>query len=109
MAMQETMHQVSDERRRRGQATCQIGIGIHCGQVLHGFIGSRERLEFTVIGDAVNLTTRYCDAAGPDQTLISPELYERVWRIIDAEKLVVPTKHEGELATYRLTGLKPAE
>ena len=105
-AMQEAMQRVSAERRGRGQVTCEIGIGVHCGEVLHGFIGSTERMEFTVIGDAVNLTTRYCDAAEPGQILISPALYEHVWRLVETEQTTIPAKHEGELDAYVLTGVR---
>ena len=59
MAMQEAIEEINDVRRANHQVVCEIGIGIHCGEVLHGFIGSEERMEFTVIGDAVNRASRY--------------------------------------------------
>ena len=106
MAMQAATREVSAIRRRRGLATCDIGIGLHCGEVLHGFIGSADRMELTVIGDAVNWTTRYCDAAGPGETLVSPALHQHIWRLVNAESATVSTKHSDTLPAYRLRGLK---
>ena len=48
----------NEERRRAGQPPIEIGIGIHCGSVRAGVLGDRERLEFTVIGDTVNVAGR---------------------------------------------------
>lgn len=53
MDMQAAAQQVSRRRKGKGEVSCEIGIGSHTGEV-HGFIGSPERMEFTVIGDAVN-------------------------------------------------------
>jgi adenylate cyclase len=108
LAMQSAMTAVSEKRKRRGQVTCTIGIGIHCGEVLHGFIGSNDRMELTIIGEAVNWTARYCAGAAGEEVLISPALHQRLWRYIDTELTTIGTKHEGDLTAYRLKGIKNA-
>ena len=106
LAMQSAMAVVSEQRKRRGQVTCTIGIGVHCGEVLHGFIGSNDRMELTIIGEAANWTARYCDGAAGDEILISPALHQRLWRYVDAEFTTIQTKHEGMLSAYRLNRIK---
>jgi adenylate cyclase len=101
--MQQVMQRVSEQRKARGEVACELGIGVHAGEVLHGFIGSPERMEFTVIGEAVNLAARYSDGAKASEVLISPQVYQRVWNLFQAEKVSIQTKHEGELAAYRIT------
>ena len=108
LAMQSAMAEISDKRRQRGQTTCTIGIGVHCGEVLHGFIGSTDRMELTVIGEAANWTSRYCDGAAGGEILISAALHQHLWRHVDAEFTTIQTKHEGPLGAYRLKGIKRA-
>jgi class 3 adenylate cyclase len=76
--------------------------------VLHGFIGSNDRMELTIIGEAANWTARYCDGAVGGEILISPALHQHLWRHIDAELTTIATKHEGNLSAYRLKGIKSA-
>jgi adenylate cyclase len=109
MDMQKSMELVSARREARGDTVCQIGIGIHMGEVLHGFIGSQERMEFTVIGDPVNRASRYCDGAKATEVLISPEIHERVWKFVNAEPVSISTKHEGDLQAYRVKQIRPTD
>jgi adenylate cyclase len=106
VAMQSAMRDLNALRGGRGQVTCEIGIGVHCGEVAHGFIGSQERMEFTVIGDAVNRAARFCDGALPGEILLSPEVHQRVWKIAQVEPTTIATKHEGDFRAFHLKGLK---
>jgi adenylate cyclase len=106
IAMQSVMAEVSEQRKRRGQVICTIGIGVHCGEVLHGFIGSNDRMELTIIGEAANWTARYCNGAGGGEILLSPAMHQRLWRYIETQLITIETKHEGSLRAYRLKGIK---
>jgi len=104
--MQAAMGTLNAVRKARGQITFGIGIGVHCGDVVHGFIGPPERRDFTVIGDAVNRASRYCDGAKAGEVLISPAVHSRVWKVVQAEPTTILTKHEGALPAFRVTGLQ---
>jgi len=104
--IQVAVAKLNEARKCRGEPCPEFGIGIHCGEVVHGFVGTSDRMEFTVIGDVVNRTARYCAAAAGGEVLISPEVYERVWRIADTERVTIKTKHEGDFVAYRVKGVK---
>ena len=106
LEMQAAMRTLNTGRRTRGHVTCDIGIGVNCGEVVHGFIGSAERKEFSVVGDAVNLASRYCDGAQAGQVVITPDVYQRIWKLVQATPTTITTKHEGDLPAFVVTGLK---
>jgi adenylate cyclase len=49
---------LNEKNRDTGRAPLNYGIGVHVGDVMYGNIGSRTRLDFTVIGPAVNMASR---------------------------------------------------
>ena len=69
--MMEELDRLNARWRSEGRPVLQIGIGLNVGDVFAGNIGSDRRLEYTVIGDPVNVSSRLCGAAGPGEILLS--------------------------------------
>ena len=104
--MQQAVTKLNESLEKRRAPYRHFGIGLHCGEVVHGFVGTSDRMEFTVIGDAVNRVSRYCAAAAEQEILISPEMHQHVWRMVETEEATITTKHEGNLVAYRVKQLK---
>ncbi|MBN1472377.1 MAG: HAMP domain-containing protein [Syntrophaceae bacterium] len=58
-------------RGKLGKEQMNVGIGINSGDVIMGNMGSQELMNYTVIGDNINVTSRLCDAAKVGQVVIS--------------------------------------
>ena len=78
VAMQKAVGELNEHWKKEGRPTIQIGIGINHGDVFAGNIGSHRRLEYTVLGDAVNTASRLCSKAAPGEILISPTLFKEL-------------------------------
>lgn len=66
------------KRNREQKDNFYIGIGINCGEMISGNMGSKNRIDRTVIGDEVNLGARLVSAAGKNRIIISDSVFTKV-------------------------------
>jgi adenylate cyclase len=71
VAMQKRIEILNHELEADGFERVQVGIGLHTGEAIIGYIGSEQRSEYTAIGDTVNLASRLESSALGGQILIS--------------------------------------
>ncbi|WP_396201191.1 adenylate/guanylate cyclase domain-containing protein [Gemmatimonas sp.] len=69
--MQRALVSLNARWAAEGRPLLSVGIGIHSGEAFVGNIGSPRRLEFTLIGDTVNVANRLCRLAGGAEILVS--------------------------------------
>jgi len=110
LEMQSRLAKINENFKSRGLPEIRTGIGLHSGQVVAGNMGHVERMEYTVIGDAVNLASRLesltkelkCDV------ILSEDLYKQVEASVVAEPLqrIKVKGREQDVMVYRLVGLK---
>jgi adenylate cyclase len=83
LAMQEGIAGLNERRVRDGKEPIAVGIGVSAGEAVAGTVGTEDRMEYTVIGDSVNLAARLESNAKPGQILISTRL-RRVRDLVEA-------------------------
>jgi adenylate cyclase len=98
---------LSERRVAAGKQPIQVGIGVSLGEVVAGTVGTEERMEYTVIGDSVNVAARLVAQAKPGSIQLSRRTYEAVEDVVDAKPLGA-TKVRGkeeEVEVYEVRGL----
>lgn len=99
-----------DEWEFHGMPELQVCIGIATGPVIVGYLGSGERMQYTAIGDAVNLASRL-QSAGKDLGLpivISQTTYDLTRDMVHARRLAPMALHgiPGVCQAFEVTGLR---
>jgi adenylate cyclase len=78
LAMQAAVADLADKRVREGKPPVAVGIGVSAGEAVAGTVGTEDRMEYTVVGDSVNLAARLEAEARAGQILISGPTHDRV-------------------------------
>jgi adenylate cyclase len=110
LAMQAGMRELSARRAAEGKPALAIGIGVNAGTAVAGNVGTETRMEYTVIGDNVNLASRLESYAKPGQILITSTTYGIVRYGIEARRLG-PMRLRGkedEVEVYEVIGARGA-
>jgi adenylate cyclase len=96
--MQRAMPALNEQLKTLGLSEIVIGIGINTGTVTVGYIGSRERTDYTAIGDAVNLAARLEKRAEPGQIIISRSTLDAIgnkFPVRACDRIMVKGKQEA--------------
>ncbi len=111
IGMQQRVRALNATRLRRNLRGIQIGIGIHTGMAVVGNIGSADRMQYTAIGDTVNIAARLVGRAVPGQILISEDVRRAITGFDQFEHLG-ETELKGRAAKVEVFSViwdKPAE
>lgn len=98
-----------NKRRSNGNLpTFEVGIGINSGDVFSGFVGSPDRLDFTVIGDDVNIASRLCSVAKAGQIVVGYSTHELVKNFVRTKSIGTPVlKGKSEpIEAFEILGIK---
>jgi class 3 adenylate cyclase/ActR/RegA family two-component response regulator len=104
LAMHAAQHEVNQGWKERHLPPFLLGIGLSTGDVAAALLGSEERLEYSVVGDAVNLAQRLQQWGEGGQTVLSEPTYDALTVKPDAERLepaLVKGRH-APVGAYRV-------
>lgn len=106
--IQDNIKQLNKQRAAANEPEINVGIGINTGTAVAGNMGSVNRLNYTVLGESVNIAARLCSQAKPTEILASEFTYEKVSDHIDADQRpILPMKGiSKEVGVYNVTGYK---
>jgi adenylate cyclase len=92
-----------------GQPALAVGVGIHTGPLVAGYIGSSKALSYTVIGDTANTSARLCGIALGGQILVSEQTLAQLGQRFEVQELP-PAQLKGKEKPFRVfnvTGAAP--
>ena len=95
--MQEKLIAFNQDRCINLKKPIKVGIGVNTGSVISGNIGSTDQMDFTVIGDSVNLASRLCSSAEAGQIIISDAVWNKIKHLQTFKsKKLSPIKVKGK-------------
>jgi adenylate cyclase len=106
--LQQMLVEFNKMREAEGTDPIRIGVGICTGRVVAGYIGSSRTMEYSVIGDTVNVASRLCSMAKQGEVIIAESTFRRVREAFDVTVLPpTPVKGKREpLRIFNVLGLR---
>lgn len=102
---------LNQKRLKLGKPEIHFRIGINTGNMLAGNMGSHDRMQYTVVGDAVNLASRLSTIAEADEILIQEDLYNQLHvhtRVVSHKHDEITVRGRTEpVSTYVIEDLAP--
>jgi len=95
--IQKSIKLLNKKRAADGKVTLTVGCGVNIGEAILGKMGAKSRLDYTVIGDVVNVAARLCSIAKPGQILASELIAARInndYPKIKLEPVIVKGKRD---------------
>jgi adenylate cyclase len=105
LEMQNNIFLLNCQFLKEGTSELHVGIGLNSGHFIAGNMGSERRMEFTCIGDNVNLAQRIESKAGRGNVFISESTYERAKGKLLAVRLK-PTRVKGKAAPITIYSVR---
>jgi len=101
LEMGEVLGRFNRRRMEKSQKPLAVGIGIHTGPLVAGYIGSSKALSYTAIGDVPNTSARLCSIASAGQIVISEHTFAKLGTRFETEELQ-PAKVKGKEKPLRV-------
>ena len=103
-----SIEELNKRRMDGGLRTVEVGIGLNSGEVVHGRMGSRDRMDNTSIGDAVNLSARLCTQADAGTIIASKSIMAEATKKKFIGKKLDPIRVKGKekpIPIFQVTGV----
>jgi adenylate cyclase len=102
----EMIEAVAALNEKIGAKNLGVGVGVNVGDVVFGAMGAEHRLDFTVIGDSVNLAARLCSAAKGGEVLVTKAIRDAVGEAGLAMEPLEPIKVKGKTEPIEIFSAK---
>ncbi len=110
MRMMKSLELLNDKYRDRIKRDIHMGIGINCGEVVAGNLGSEDRIEYSITGDTVNTGKRIetLTKDHPNTILMSQSVYDKTREVVAVKAWdLLPIRGKKEpVQVYELLGRK---